>query len=848
MSIRQRVTPTSIVVSTLSALGFFAPAAARASDLVFPSTQFVLPETTAEVVRGDLDGDGKDDLFVGTQAAASFVLLADGQGGFAIQPAASLLGDALRARLGDLDNDGDLDVVASGLGSHQAMAALGNGLGSFGTAYGLAPAGSWLQFELGDLNGDGNLDLAGASRTSGKVGLWLGIGGGAMVAGGAPATLHSAAFEARLHDVDADSDLDLVLGGSFGVRWFGNDQQGALLPGLDLVVTPTTHVLEFLDLNGDAFDDLVVANASGTSLNVHLASPGGAFGPAASYAHGLGLGGPGDAVQGDLDGDGRADLAVLSSFGTSVSVLLSNGHGAFGPPANQAVETETFDQDVELLDADGDGDLDLAAADGRLTLLFNGGAGSFGKLVPAGEEPAGLTAVDFDHDGHLDLVVSNGVSQDLSVHRGLGDGTFQPLASPALSNSGGAIAAGDLTGDGWDDLAVALPAVNSIEVLIGNGAGGFAPLPPIATGVDPRSIAIDDVTGDGRSDIVVACAGSDEIRIYRSLGSGAFSPAIAIPAGDHPRDVVIADFTSDGVADIVAANLNSGSLTFLRSDGAGNFAVFQHNAGGHSPSSLAAGDMNEDGYIDLVATSAYQGSVAVFLTQPAAAFGPPVTYPADEWTAHVALADLDRDGHLDVVAARSLSPFEAMGNSVVVLRGDGTGSLAAPTLHAGGIDPTNLIVADFDEDGRPDAAVASYNGVAILENRLPDCGTFATFGSACAGTLVQAPALTPLGCAATGAAVTLRITEGPASANGLLLLGIGTTPVSLPFGCNLLVSIPLPIAFPLTLSPDGLLEIQAILPAEAAGVQVDLQAFLFDSSSPHGFGATNGVHLSVTNG
>ncbi len=846
MTIRVQRVRQCLLFSAAGVLGAAPHAAGQAPGTVFRSAEIVIPDTTSEVVRGDLDGDGRDDLFVGTRGNVSFVLLSDGQGNFATQPVSSGLGEALRARLGDLDNDGDLDVVVSGLGSSQSMAALGNGDGSFGAAYVIANIGPWLQFELGDLNSDGRLDLAGGSRVNGKVGLWLGTGGGSMIAGTATPTIHSAPFEARLHDVDGDSDLDLVLGGSFGVRWFANDHQGTLGPGFDLVAAPGTHITEFLDLDGDAKDDLVVASPVAGYLNVHLAVGAGSFGPPVSFAQGLGVGGPTDGVHGDLDADGRPDLAVLSSYGSSVSTLRSNGIGGFGPPMNQAVEVETFDQDVEMLDADGDGDLDLAAADGRITLLFNDGSGVFGKLIPAGDEPAGLASADFDHDGHVDLVVSNSFSHDVSVFRGDGAGSFQPLASPALSAAGGAIESGDVSGDGFPDLAVALPSSNAIAVLLGNGAGAFGPSATLPTGSNPRAIAIGDVTGDLLDDIVVACAGSDEIRVHRALGGGAFAPGLALPAGDGPHDVVIVDLTGDGVKDIAVANLDSDSLTLVRSSGTGAFAAFQHTAGGVTPSSLAAGDVNGDGRVDLVTANPFQSAIAVFLGQPTGAFGSPVTFPADDWIAHVALADVDRDGHLDVVCARGLHPFEAMGNGVLVLRGDGSGALAAPSLHAGGIDPTALVVADFDEDGRPDAAVASYNGVAVLENILPDCGPIATFGASCAGTLASAPDLAMDGCAAAGATVVLRVTGGPGPSTAMLFLGTGQSALAIPFACQLLVAPLLPVSFALPLSSAGELSFGASLPATAAGAQLTLQAFVVDPALAGGFGATNGVSLSVT--
>ena len=80
----------------------------------------------------------------------------------------------------------------------------------------------------------------------------------------------------------------------------------------------------------------------------------------------------------DLNGDGKADLAVAS--GTGVSVLLNNGNGTFGAPASYGSGTNP--SSVAAGDLNGDGKIDLAVGSGdRASVLLNLGNGTFAAAV-----------------------------------------------------------------------------------------------------------------------------------------------------------------------------------------------------------------------------------------------------------------------------------------------------------------------------------------------------------------------------------------------------------------------------------------------------------------------------------
>src|SRR5262249_5856339 len=163
-----------------------------------------------------------------------------------------------------------------------------------------------------------------------------------------------------------------------------------------------------------------------------------------------------DAVAGDFNGDGRADLAVAGfdvfTSASEVSVLLGNGDGTFPTPVQNAV----------------------------------------------GNGPAAIVAGDFNGDGRVDLAVANSLDSALSVLLGNGDGTFQPAQQYAVGLQPIAIVAGDFNGDGRIDLAVVDIASNDVSILLGNGDGTFQPAGDYSVGGAPDSLSEGDFNGDAR--------------------------------------------------------------------------------------------------------------------------------------------------------------------------------------------------------------------------------------------------------------------------------------------------------------------------------------------------------------
>jgi hypothetical protein len=198
-----------------------------------------------------------------------------------------------------------------------------------------------------------------------------------------------------------------------------------------------------------------------------LASDG-TFGAAANF----GVNGyPYSVTVGDFNGDGRADLAVVTSSG-NVSVLMGNGDGTFRTAVNYGV----------------------------------------------GSGPQSVTVGDFNGDGRADLAVANTSDGTVSVLSGNGDGTFRTAVNYSVGAGSGSIAVGAFKGDGRADLAVATSA--GVSILL-----DVAPTPDVTTTKGPVYLPCTSVWWKDRfcrfcrfiesitCDFLIPCSGSSPARL-----------------------------------------------------------------------------------------------------------------------------------------------------------------------------------------------------------------------------------------------------------------------------------------------------------------------------------------------
>ncbi|MBL8746185.1 MAG: VCBS repeat-containing protein [Phycisphaerae bacterium] len=162
-----------------------------------------------------------------------------------------------------------------------------------------------------------------------------------------------------------------------------------------------------------------------------------------------------------------------------------------------------------------------------------------------GGGPASVAIADLDADGDNDLAVANFTSDNVSVLKNNGNGTFAAHVTYAAGSLPDSVAIADLDADGDMDLAVANANSNNVSVLKNNGDGTFSAHVPYGVGSSPRSVAIADLDGNTSPDLAVANYSGNNVSILINLTEvlppGAFSltlPADGAGGLPLPDDVI----------------------------------------------------------------------------------------------------------------------------------------------------------------------------------------------------------------------------------------------------------------------------------------------------------------------
>jgi hypothetical protein len=190
-------------------------------------------------------------------------------------------------------------------------------------------------------------------------------------------------------------------------------------------------------------------------------------------------GGTNGPAEGDFNGDGRPDFAVPTNTGPIV-ILLGNGNGTFynGTPLTPAVGFEPTSAVAWDFNQDGKMDLAVLSASGpgsigSINIYLGNGNGTFAAplnfpVSATGTGPTGsrlMAEGDFNGDGVADLVVTNSVTNTVSILLGVGNGTFQAPVTYTVGTSPWNVVVGDINHDGFLDLAVASDATGSVSIL-----------------------------------------------------------------------------------------------------------------------------------------------------------------------------------------------------------------------------------------------------------------------------------------------------------------------------------------------------------------------------------------------
>ncbi|MBN1899353.1 MAG: VCBS repeat-containing protein, partial [Spirochaetes bacterium] len=321
----------------------------------------------SDMAVGDLNNDGwldfiiQGNLSTGGANKSTYRYLNDGDGTFTAAEINGSGTDLGAMCLGDVDNDGDLDMFFTGghnSGYYPIYLWYNNGSGGFGGTTWIGNNMTHCDLELGDINGDRYLDLIAVG--SGRLEIYYNRGNGTFY-GARSFGVGVSSAGCSIGDMDNDGDLDLVVAGSGRLDYYAN-------------------------------------------VNGRFTTPQ-PFGHGQSWA---------TVALGDLNNDGWLDVVCTGSVAANdIYSYVNNRNGTF---TERRFGRDYLLSSCALGDVDHDGDLDLCVvANGLADLYYNLGDGNFsqsfrirnGSGEDLGWNPRCTTGFgDFNNDGDLDLVVN----------------------------------------------------------------------------------------------------------------------------------------------------------------------------------------------------------------------------------------------------------------------------------------------------------------------------------------------------------------------------------------------------------------------------------------------------------
>jgi hypothetical protein len=467
------------------------------------------------IFDADFDGDGDVDIAVAGEEFDGYpddfpnafdVLWNNGKGvynsKFAVQT--SMWGSYKPIAGSDIDNDGDVDIIACAYG---IITWLNEGAKQFGSKTIYRGGGFLIGIIAADITNDGYNDIIYTDAGNGLVSVIPNRGNGSFSypieysAGYRPNSVIAA-------DLDHDEDLDLAVANfdSDDISVFINDGKGAFQNEVRDSAGYQPYNISSCDLDGDGHIDLMLPHPERDSVTLLFNMGDGRFEPPYQL---LSRSGPKDVIACDLNQDNLPDLIAANYNSDNVSVFLNEGNRVFGLPTNYAV----------------------------------------------GDRPTRVFASDFDNDKDNDLAVANYWGGSITVFKNDGAGNLMEYCTCKVGGKPFVVHGDDFNGDGYVDLAVGVSETNLIAILINNQKGYFCTAPTFySAGKNPWSLASGDIDRDGDVDLLVGNSWSNSVSFLENMGNGTFLYRVNYGLAGCVEDICLGDFNSDGYLDLAATD------------------------------------------------------------------------------------------------------------------------------------------------------------------------------------------------------------------------------------------------------------------------------------------------------
>ncbi|MEO8085347.1 MAG: FG-GAP-like repeat-containing protein, partial [Bacteroidota bacterium] len=658
-----------------------------------PGVYFAAGGSPFTLLIGDIDGDGKPDMAVGNAFSNTLSVLRNtavsgiiNTSSFAAAVNFASTNDLRAITLGDLDGDDKPDLVVGNYNGSSVSVfrnASVSGTVILDAAVNFTTVGHMNSIAIGDIDGDGKPDLVtdrSVLRNTSTIG-----------------TITSSSFAAKVDitaigsesvaiaDIDGDGIPDLVSTSSSNITVIQNKHRepptiASFTPASGPVGTSVTII--GTNFNTAAVNNVVYFGATkatvsaSTSTSMTVTVPVGAtYEPITELNMAINLGcssaapfittfspnlgtinansfeskvdfatgsGPNTVAVGDIDGDGKADVAVANYYANTVSVYRNTSVSGLINSGSLATKvdfvTGANPNSIDMADLDGDGKLELVVANrGSNTVSVFRNTSTSGSITSGslaakvdfttGNIPSFAAVGDIDGDGKADLAVCNNggntvsLFQNTSVTGSISSSSFAAKVDFTNGTNPRVIIIGDIDGDGKPDVATVNETSNDISVFRNTSVIGVIDNSSLAskvdftTGTTPWWLAIGDIDGDGKSDIAVANYFDHTVSLFKNtsvsgaITSSSFASKVDFATATNPHSVVIGDLDGDGKPEVVSSNYGSNSISVFRNTATsgtianGSLATKVDFTTGGAPNSVALSDIDSDGKLDLISSN-----------------------------------------------------------------------------------------------------------------------------------------------------------------------------------------------------------------------------------------------------
>ncbi|MBN2550065.1 MAG: VCBS repeat-containing protein, partial [Anaerolineales bacterium] len=622
--------------------------------------------------------------------------------------------DIYDGALGDVDNDGDLDLVVAINDLPPSPPYVDGRLYLYYNIDGVLQAnvgwsssntGAYRSVSWGDVDNDGDLDLATSSPYN-PARVFLNnsgtLGGGAWWNSNG-----NNGGDTAWGDIDNDGDLDLVVGMAAYFNTGGNLNTA---PGWTPALGADCYEIALGDINGDGWLDLATANRLGKAFIFF--NTGGTF--ETNHSWESTDTGAWSVALADINGDGRLDMALGDGEASaSLRVFFNSPSGLETTPSWSKTGLGRI-LAVSWGDVDNDGDLDLAGSSSYRYIFLNDAGALQADPAWTSSDEATSNAIpwgDLDNDGDLEMVSANSGSPS-KVYFNSAPFLANAAAWSGNASNASSVAWGDVDGDGDLDLAVSGMHQNRLHLNDGTQLNS-SPVWTSPEDTNARAAAWADVDGDGDLDLAVANSlwwsgsywyGDGRNRIYYNTGSGLTSASPWVSSDSVPHTCLAwGDVDGDGDLDLASGVDGYGDVLYLNNNGALSTSPSWYSNNIGMTEGLAWGDVDNDGDLDLAVVS-YGTPNKLYRNDNGVLTSSPVWQAnVSEGSQGVAWSDVDGDGDLDLVVGNF------WGFSKIYKNNGGTLEVNASwqNLHNDGV--RGIALGDVNGDGFPDLATAASN-------------------------------------------------------------------------------------------------------------------------------------------